>query len=164
MKRCFAVLLASLAAALVPAMAIACVFFFMERGSPNPVWPVVFVVAAIVAFAHAVLLGVVAAGWLLRVGWFRLLPMVSAGLVIGSVPAAIWQHPFKAAGTQSNAWSGGVQTLDNGVLTAAGWMDYAQFVGSAGLLGVLGAAAFYLVYKGISPDNSFKRSPLRGSA
>jgi len=164
MRQFLAVLIASLAAALAPALAIACVFFALDRSNPNPIWPLVFIVALIVAFAHTILLGLVVAGWLLRAGKFRLLPMLSAGLVIGVVPAAIWQHPFRAVGTQSSSWSGGVQTLDNGVLTLAGWIDYFQYIGSAGLLGALGATAFYFVYKGMSPNNSFKPTPLRGAA
>lgn len=60
--------------------------------------------------------------------------MLFTGLVIGFVPVAIWQHPWKQAGTQSSSWSGGVQTLDNGVLTLAGWIDYFQFIGCAGVL------------------------------
>ena len=90
--------------------------------------------------------------------------MLSIGFVIGVIPAAVWQHPFKAIGTQSNSWSGGVKTLDNGVLTAAGWIDYFQFIGSAGLLGTIGAVTFYFLYKGMSPNNSFKPMPLRGTA
>ena len=167
MRQFLAVLLASLASALAPAFAITCVFFTLKHNNTNPIWPVVLVVAIVVAFAHTLLLGLVTAGWLLRVGKFRLLPMLSVGFVIGIFPAAIWQHPFKAAGThgtQSSSWSDGVQTLDNGVFTLAGWIDYFQFIGSAGLLGAIGAITFYFVYQGMSPNNSFKPNPLRGTA
>jgi len=46
----------------------------------------------------------------------------------------------------------------------AGWIDYFQLIGYAGALGALGSMAFYFVYRSISPDNSFKPNPLRGSA
>ncbi|WP_449465471.1 hypothetical protein [Stenotrophomonas humi] len=164
MRQFLAVLFASLASALAPALVITSVFFTLEHNRTNPIWPVVLVVAIVVALAHTLLFGLVAAGWLLRSGKFRLLPMLSVGFVIGLFPAAIWQHPLKAAGTQSSAWSDGVQTLDNGVFTLAGWIDYFQFTGSAGLLGAIGAITFYFVYQGMSPDSSFKPKPLRGSA
>ena len=164
MRQFLAVLIASLASALAPALAITYVFFALERNNTNPTWPVVLVVAIVVALGHTLLLGLIAAGWLIRVGKFRLLPMLSVGLVIGLIPAAIWQHPFKAAGTKSSSWSGGVQTLDNGVLTQAGWIEYFQFIGSAGLLGAIGAMTFYFVYRGMSPNDSFKPTPLRGAA
>ena len=164
MRQFFVVVTASLAAALAPSLTITCLFFVLDGDSPNPIWPVVLLVAIIVSLAHTLLLGLVAAGWLFRVGKFRPLPMLLTGLVIGIVPAAIWQHPWKQVGTQSSSWSGGVQTVDNGVLTVAGWIDYFQFVGCAGILGAMGAMAFYYVYKGMSPNNSFKPTPLRGAA
>lgn len=85
------------------------------------------------------------ATWLLPVGKFRVLPMHSVGFVIGAILAAILKHAFLAIGTQSSSWSGGVQTL-------ADWTDNLQFIGSAGILGVIGATAFYLAYKGMSSN------------
>jgi len=164
MRQFLAVLIASLAAALAPALAITCLFFALDHDNPNSIWPLVLLFATFVSLAHTLLLGLVAAGWLLRTGKFRALPMLSVGLIIGAVPAAIWQHPWRQAGTRSSSWSNGVQTLDNGVLTLAGWIDYFQFIGYAAVLGAIGAIAFYFTYKGMSPNNSFKPNPLRGSA
>jgi hypothetical protein len=164
MRQFLAVAVASLAAALAPTLAVTFLFFVLDAGNVNPIWPLSFVIALVVALAHTLLLGLVVVGWLLRIGKFRLLPMLSSGFLIGAVPAAIWQQPYKYVGTQSSSWSNGVQTLDNGLPTFAGWIDYLQFIGCAGALGAIGAIVFYFVYMGMSPNHSSKPMPLRGTA
>ncbi len=90
--------------------------------------------------------------------------MLLAGLVIGAVPAAIWQHPWGQTGTLSSSWANGVQIVDNGVLTLAGWINYFQFVGYAAVFGGIGAIAFYFTYRNMSPNGSSKPDPLGGAA
>ena len=164
MRQFIATSLATVAAALAPALAISAAFLVFGGKEALPTLPLVFFFALFVAFLHTVLFGLLTAGWLLRIGKFRLLPMLLSGLLIGMVPAAIWNQPYKYADSQTSSWSNGVQKLDNGVPTLSGWLDYLQFVGYAGLLGTVGAIAFYFVYKGMSPNNSFKPTPLRGAA
>lgn len=132
MRMFLIVVIASLAAALAPALVITFVSYADARSDldfPLPAYlPLVFVVAFVVSLTHTLLLGLVAAGWLLRVGKFRLLPMFVVGLVIGVVPAAIL-HAFMTVSK----------------------INF-QFVGTAGILGAIGAITFYLVYKSMSAD------------
>lgn len=163
MRNFLAVMAASLAAALLPALPITFLFAVLDGDNPNPVWPLVLLVATIVSLAHTLLLGLVAAGWLLRAGKFRVLPMLITGFVIGVGPAAIWEHPWKQVGAQASSWIDGVKTVDSGVLTLAGWIDYFQFIGCAGALGALGAVAFYYVYMGMTPNSSSKPNQFRNA-
>jgi hypothetical protein len=163
MRQFLATVIATIAAALAPALVVTCLFYVFGGKDSLPTLPLVFVVALAVAFLHTLLFGLLAAGWLLRVGKFRFLTMLVAGFVIGIVPAAIWQQPYKH-GAGSSSWDGGVQKLSDGVPTFAGWLDYLEFITYAGTLGAIGAVAFYFVYKGMSPNRSFKPKPLRGSA
>jgi len=164
MRQLLAAAIASLAAALAPALAMTCLLLVFGGKEVFPILPLVSFVALVVSFLHALCFGILVAGWLLRAGRFRLLPMLLSGLVIGTVPAAIWQQPYRHVGTKSNVWSNGALTLDNGTPTLAGWIDYLQFIGYAGVLGAIGATAFYFAYKGVSPGSSFKLKPLRDSA
>lgn len=163
MRQFLAVATASLAAALVPTVAITYRFFVLDGDNPNPIWPMVAGITVIVSLAHTLLPGLIAAGWLLRAGRFRVRPMLFAGVVIGIIPAAIWQHPWRHSGTQSSSRAGAVQTVDNAALTLAGWIDYFQFTGCAGILGAMGAMAFYYVYKAMSPVDSITPTPPDGT-
>jgi hypothetical protein len=162
MRQFFATLIATIAAALAPALIVTCLFYVFGGKDSLPTLPLVFIVALVVAFLHTLLFGLLTAGWLLRVGKFRFMPMLVAALVIGVVSAAIWQQPYKH-GSGSSSWDAGVQKLNNGVPTLASWLDYLEFITCAGILGAIGGIAFYFVYQGMSPNNSFKPKPLRGS-
>lgn len=145
---------AFLAASLAPAIVVTPLVYVLLGEQSSRTLTLVFSVAVIVAFLHTLIFGLVAAGWLMIVGKFRFLPMLVAGLVIGAVPTAVLQWPSGDAG--SSSWANGVQTLNDGVPTYAGWLNYLQFVTYAGLLGAVGAIAFYLVHRSVSPGERLR--------
>ena len=107
--------------------------------------PLILFAACFVALPHAVLLGLPIAGWLLRLGKFRLLPMTVAGAAVGAIPAVIWR---------TSSWNAAQVTI----------ADHAAFGAFAAGLGAIGSAAFLFTYLGVSPNHSFKPTPLRGAA
>jgi hypothetical protein len=142
MRQLIATFLATIAASLSPALAISAVLLGYGGSDVFPTLPLVFLFATIVSFLHTLLFGLVTAGWLLRVGRFRLFPALVSGMIIGALPAAIWNLPQRLAGSGAKSW-----------------LDYLQFVGYASGLGAIGAVAFYLVYTGMSSNSSFKVTP-----
>jgi hypothetical protein len=98
----------------------------------------------LVALGHAVLLGIplLALLWSRRlVNW--LAAMVS-GFVIGAVPIALVSWPLHYGERNTNAWSDHIQTIANGVPTAAGWIQYLQGVVAFGAFGALGGVGCWL--------------------
>lgn len=68
-----------------------------------------------------------------------------------AVPTALWQLPWQRWGTQSEVWVKGIQVVDNGSLTCAGWRQYGQQIGVAAILGDIVAVALYPLYQDIYP-------------
>jgi hypothetical protein len=100
-----------------------------------------FVLAFIVAFLHAMFLGLPAALTLVHKHMFRAIPMLVAGGIVGLVPASLLMLAMYPPGE---------------------WLTMIGYVGGAFVLGASGGLAFFCAHKAISPNNSFKPSPLRG--
>ncbi len=145
MRLFLAVLFAVVAASLAPPIAFA-IWLLAESGKMAISFlPLVFIAGTAVSCLHVLVLGLPATGWLLKIGSFRFFPMLAAGFVIGSVPALLWR---------GSNWAASQDSL-------IGNLSFAIF---AGLLGGLSSTVFFFVYRGLSPNNSFKPTPLRGSA
>ena len=145
MRHLLAVLLATLAAALAPAVCFG-VWLLAAGGQGAPVAvPLVLLAGCFVALPHALLLGLPIAGWLLKMGKFRLVPMTLAGAAVGGVPAII---------LRSSGWNDAHITI----------AELAAFGAVAAGLGAIGAVAFFFTYLGVSPNSLFKPTPLRGAA
>ena len=164
MRTFTAVVVAILAATLVPVALFGLYWTFVEGESGVRLLPLALVVASLICLGHVLILGVPAAAWLLRRRRFTVPQMMALGAIVGSLPFAIWAQPYKYVGTLSSSYSNGEWKLINGMPTAAGWIDYAQFVGVVAVLGACGGAAFCLAYRSISANNSSKPTPLRGAA
>jgi hypothetical protein len=118
--------------ALVPALAVG-----VLSSSLKPI-----TAAFVIALGHAVVLGVpaVALLWHRRlVNWFTAL---ATGFVIGAVPFGFISWPLSYGNT--NAWIDHVQTIANGVPTAAGWIQYVRTLLTFGAFGALGGLACWL--------------------
>jgi len=131
-----------IAAAATPAAVFAVFVFNNSSYNPRREALAAFFMASIVAFCHATVLGVPAALTLVHKRKFRAFPMFSAGACVGLIPTAALFFPYNNSG----------------------WLTYLQLVSSAAGLGALGGIAFYLTHIAMSPNNSFKPKPLRGSA
>ena len=164
MRSFVAVVAAVLAATLVPAGLSSGVWAALGGFEGLRFLPLALLVSAVVCLGHVLVLGVPAAGWLMKCNKFTWGRMLAVGAIAGFFPAAIWARPWQYLGTQVSISSGGVVKYHEGTPTAAAFLDYFQFAGSAAVLGAIGGLSFYLVYRGISPNNSFKPNPLRGSA
>jgi hypothetical protein len=164
MRQFIAVALALFSAALAPALVFSSILLALGGKDALPTLALAFVAAFVVALAHVLVLGLPVSGWLMRLGRFKFRPMLLFGFIVGLVPVAIWAQPYKYSDAQYSSWSEGVQKYRGGIPTLAGWLDYLELITSAGALGAVGGAVFYFVYRSISPNNSFKPKPLRGSA
>ena len=145
MRHFLAVVLATLGAAFAPAVCFTVWLFAAGGAGALAALPMMFLAACFVALPHALLLGLPVAGWLLRIGRFQLLPMALAGAAVGGIPAAI---------LRASNWNAGNITM----------AEYAGFGAVAAGLGAVGSVAFLVTYRGVSPNNSFKPMPLRGTA
>ena len=122
----------------------------------------VAVIAFSVAGAHVLFLGLPA--FLLTVGAkaFAWWSAMGLGLVLGALPLAVFSWPLSyGPGASSSHWEDGrmVETLIDGVPTAAGWWSYAASVAGMGTLGAVGGLSFWLVLHALRPNPSFKRTP-----
>lgn len=112
-----------------------------------------------VALAHAVLLGVPAYLLLrprLRVGFIA---CCIGGFAVGAVPLGILG--LFTMTMLTSASTGGTPTVVNHVPTLAGWIEYAEGVGWAGLLGLIGGVAFWigLRFSGQTSRENFQVGP-----
>lgn len=159
MRQFIALISALFASALAPALAFAVPLFLLSTilQSPSPPILAMLFFSFFIALAHSLTLGLIGAAVLLRIGKFRVIPMLIAGLVVGIIPAAFFGFPDHATG--SVFWSGGQLKIDDGVPTLAGWIDYLQLLAKAGVFGAIGSTAFYLVFRRILPAYPTKSTP-----
>jgi hypothetical protein len=121
------------------------------------------VICLAISLAHVVALGIPA---FLVLRWRRALRWWStllSGFVLGAIPIGLFSWPLRYARPGSSATIDGVETMVNGIPTMAGWLQYLGGVSFFGACGLLAAMVFWVVW-GMSPNNSFKPKPLRGSA
>ena len=121
-----AVLLGLVAASVIPAAAFALALLLSDPHTKSANLLLVVSVASLVAGCHAVFLGLPVAFMLRHLGKFTLLPVALAGFLIGGIPALLLSL------VQSE---GGFAFLVSGLV--------------AGVLGSLGAAAFYAVCRSV---------------
>jgi hypothetical protein len=139
MGRILAAIFSAGAAGLPPAFAFA---IYTSVTNSFDYFPSSFLLAGIFASAHALILGLPAALVLTRMRLFRPIPMSVAGAVVGGLPLAAFTF-FSPPHY---------------------WQSPSLMFASFSLLGVAGGLAFYFTYQALSPNNSFKPKPLRGSA
>lgn len=89
-----------------------------------------------------------AAIWMQKVRWWV---TVSAGLVVGCIPAAVVSWPLKYPELKSTSsyWNGErmVETIVNGVPTMDGWIQFAAGTSAFGALGATGGLAFWVAWR-----------------
>jgi len=82
--------------------------------------------------------------------WKRLVHWWSAiggGFLLAALPMALSAWPMRYSHTKSSAVINGVQTMIDGVPTAAGWLQYGAGVVMFGGLGAVGGLCFWLVWR-----------------
>ena len=89
------------------------------------------------------ILGLPAALALVHKQAFRAVTMLIAGGIVGLLPAGLMFFPYSAP---------------------RDWTSYLTLAGAAFGFGASGGVAFYMTHRMISPNNSFKPTPLRGAA
>jgi len=103
------------------------------------------------AVTHAVLLGTPLFFALHRLNWLRAWSCPLAGLVLASLPKAIQSWPLRLAqphvSVSMRLGDKMVQTVVNGVVTPAGWLEYARVIGIYAVLGAIGGLVFWLIWR-----------------
>lgn len=102
-------------------------------GGAVALWPLIVIIAFVVALAHTMLLGIPYVLLLWKIKHFSILPMLLGGFMIGFIPAAIlfWPDVLKAQAAIAAAL--------------------------AGALGAAGAATFHLSCRRLSPADPLRQ-------
>ena len=116
-----------------------------------------------ISAGHVIVLGIPAYLVLRWRGALRWWSALLSGFVLGAIPVGVLSWPLRYPDLKSSATVNGVQTMIDGIPTMAGWLQYLGGLSFFGACGAFAAAAFWLV-RSMSPNNSFKPKPLRGSA
>lgn len=90
---------------------------------------------------------------------FRRWTVTLAGFLATSVPVALLAWPAEPRGSNASGYSDGQWILIDGVPTLAGWLNYVCGVLFYGLLGVVGAMAFWLTWHGLMLSNKRLERP-----
>ena len=98
--------------------------------------------AFVIALGHAFILGLPLLGIFWRKRWINAFLATLSGFAIGATGIAILTWPLWYQGP--TAWTGGVQTIVDGVPTLAGWLEYLQAVVTFGAFGAAGGFMFWL--------------------
>ena len=112
--------------------------------------------AAIVAGAHALLLGLPAFLVLWKLGKANWLTSGSGGFVIGAAPLLLYSFPRDRPGWSSSGrmWGEVRDFYVNGTPTVWEWLGYAQSAAYFGFFGLCGGLAFWLLWKRFGPQPS----------
>jgi hypothetical protein len=126
----------------------------------------VSILAAVVAVPFVLIVGVPATLLLLRYNKLRWWPLALIGFVAAALPIALLGLQSSPGYSSGGNWHGkAVEYVINGKLTFYGWLSYFESLVGYGTQGLVGASAFYIVWRrSMGPNNSFKPKPLRGSA
>jgi len=98
-----------------------------------------------VATAFVVVLGVPAYFLLRKLNAVRWWSTVATGFILGAVPYTIFAWPLQYAELHSSSTVDGVQTMIDGIPTAAGWIQFTSAALFFGACGAVGALAFWAV-------------------
>lgn len=123
--------LSCVAASVIPAIVLVLVMSLHRPHAVPDDLSLLLIGVSVVAFMHSVLLGIPASLVLVQKGWFRAVPMLGAGSVVGMLPVGLliaWQGrtPF---------WSWG----------------HMEVLAASAVLGALGGVSFYFAHRWISP-------------
>jgi hypothetical protein len=86
----------------------------------------------------------------------------SAGFILGALPMAIFTWPLRYSDMKSSSSLNGVQTMIDGVPTAAGWLQYVEGVLFFGAFGLVAAFVFWLVAP--APNNLSQKDAASGAS
>ncbi|MEM6582921.1 MAG: hypothetical protein AAF699_16695 [Pseudomonadota bacterium] len=109
----------------------------------------------LIALVHAVVLCVPLVAILWRKNRITAINSIVAGFGIGGAFVAVVTWPFLFSGMNSSASVNGVETIINGVPTAAGWLQYVKGIIYLGLFGAMGGLAFWCwlkLFRGLPDD------------
>jgi hypothetical protein len=98
-----------------------------------------------VSAAYVVILGVPAYVLLRKLNAIRWWSTTAVGFILGAIPLAILTWPLRYSELRGSASVNGVQTMVDGIPTAAGWLQYMASVSFFGLCGAVSALAFWVV-------------------
>jgi hypothetical protein len=133
--------------------------------------PMVFALAFLIALTHSIGVGLPLFLISQLRGWINLVSYIVLGAFIGIVPFGILDYPTRLSKFNGGAWTNGVMTGPDGVITAAIWVGYIEPLIYFGLLGAWGGFVFWAVLKCRSmfyggrqnpPDNSLKTQASTG--
>ena len=104
--RALALVLATLAAAAIPTLAV-CAMMFVFREEDGWITWLTYVAALTfgIALLHLVLLGLPAAAWLIAKQKFRLWTMAAVGAIVATVPVALLALPFAPWADPDDTWA-----------------------------------------------------------
>lgn len=100
---------------------------------------------AVIVSAFVLVLGLPAYLLLRYLKLVRWWSTLSAGFILGALPMAIFTWPLKYSDMKSSSSVNGVQTMIDGIPTAAGWLQYTEGVLFFGAFGFVAAFVFWLV-------------------
>jgi hypothetical protein len=121
----------------------------------------------LVALGHAIVLGLPLFLFLRAKSLVGIISCALGGFVVGAIGPASFGLMGMFGNASYNASSGGRATIVNGAPTLAGWIEYAQAVGYAGLIGLAGGLTFWLVTRlsgQIPPEPATATPPARSPA
>jgi hypothetical protein len=114
--------------------------------------PLVFAFTFAIALYHGVFFGLPLFLVFRLKGWINVISCVVSGFAVGAVPAGVLTWPIQHPELRMSASVDGVPTIINGVITAAGWVNYVKPLIYFGSFGALGGFAFWVAL--ISPASS----------
>jgi hypothetical protein len=106
--------------------------------------PLAFVFTFAIALAHAVLFGLPLFLVFRSKEWINIMTCVVLGFVVSAAPDGVLIWPTQHPEIYASASVDGVQTIIDGVITAAGWVRYVKPVIYCGLFRALGGFAFWV--------------------
>lgn len=104
-----------------------------------------FTACLAISTIHVMLLGMPAYALLSYCRGLRWWSATAGGFLLGALPVAVLTWPLRYAETGMSASFDGVQTMADGIPTAAGWISYARSVFFFASCGALSGLAFWWV-------------------